>query len=102
MATVSALDDDEVQGDEKIVDPKPYLDEDGNLCQDKLETMQDLEYDTMIQCSVSMTKKCENQPVQDPGNNEEEEEACHTVYEKKCKTVMRPHSSKVRGFKNEK
>jgi hypothetical protein len=22
-------------------------------------------------------------------------EACHTVYEKKCKTVYRPHSNKV-------
>ena len=82
----------QVQGEAKN---RPYLDEAGNLCQDKVETVQDTEYETMIQCRVAMKKSCEQ--ISDP--NEEftkPNEACHTMYEKKCKTVFRPHRSKVR------
>ena len=42
---------------------QPYLDEEGNLCQDKVETFQDTEYETMIQCRVAMKKTCANQEV---------------------------------------
>ena len=30
----------------------PYLDEEGNICQDKMEVMQHVEYDTQIHCEV--------------------------------------------------
>ena len=30
----------------------PYLDEEGNICQDKMEVMQHIEYDTQIHCEV--------------------------------------------------
>ena len=30
----------------------PYLDEEGNICQDKMEVMQHVEYDTQIRCEV--------------------------------------------------
>ena len=30
----------------------PYLDEEGNICQDKMEVMQHVEYDTQIHCQV--------------------------------------------------
>ena len=30
----------------------PYLDEEGNICQDKMEMMQHVEYDTQIRCEV--------------------------------------------------
>ena len=31
---------------------QPYLDEEGNICQDKMEMMQHVEYDTQIHCKV--------------------------------------------------
>jgi len=75
----------------------PYLDEAGNLCQDKLETIQDTEYETMIQCRVAMKKTCSNQKSADNAQEQvKPNEACHTVYDKNCKTVYRPHRSKVR------
>jgi len=92
----------EVQGDENSDvghqnHPMPYLDEEGNLCQDKVETFQDTEYETMIQCRVAMKKTCANQEVtENTQETERPNEACHTVYDKKCKTVYRPHRSKVR------
>ena len=90
----------QVQGDENNqTHLQPYLDEAGNLCQDKLETIQDTEYETMIQCRVAMKKTCTNQQIDKEDNLEEQQhpnEACHTVYDKNCKTVYRPHRSKVR------
>jgi hypothetical protein len=85
----------EVQGSNS-----PYLDDSGYLCQDKLETVQDTEYETMIQCRVAMKKSCKTEndailtALQPKSGGSAE--ACHTVYEKKCKTVYRPHSNKVR------
>ena len=77
-----------------------FLDEAGNLCQDKLETIQDTEYETMIQCRVAMKKTCSNQKNSADNNANQQQtqpnEACHTVYDKNCKTVYRPHRSKVR------
>ena len=32
----------------------PYLDEEGNICQDKMEVMQHVEYDTQIHCQVQI------------------------------------------------
>ena len=46
LATTAKM---QVQGSEEKVLAMPYLDQAGNLCQDKLETMQDTEYETMIQ-----------------------------------------------------
>jgi len=91
----------QVQGDENNqTHLQPYLDEAGNLCQDKLETIQDTEYETMIQCRVAMKKTCTNQQIDNLEDNLEKQqhpnEACHTVYDKNCKTVYRPHRSKVR------
>jgi len=90
-----------VQGKEEDEDKKPaqkstppYLDSRGNLCQDRMELVQDTEYETMIQCRVAMTKSCEDNTIDDTITKSEE--ACHTVYEKECKTVYRPHRSKVR------
>ena len=34
-------------------DGHPYLDEEGNICQDRKEIIQRLEYDTQIHCNVS-------------------------------------------------
>ena len=34
-------------------DGHPYLDEEGNICQDRKEIIQRLEYDTQIHCQVS-------------------------------------------------
>jgi len=79
--------------EEKEFDEGPYLDAEGNLCQDHMETVQDTEYETMIQCHVAMTKSCEDNTVEDI---KPEKEACHTVYEKECKSVYRPQKSKVR------
>ena len=31
---------------------QPYLDEEGNICQDKIEVMEHVEYDTQIHCKV--------------------------------------------------
>ena len=59
-----------------------------------MELIQDTEYETMIQCRVAMTKSCEDNTIEDTITKSEE--ACHTVYEKECKTVYRPHRSKVR------
>ena len=39
-----------------------------------------------------MTKSCEDNTVEDI---KPEKEACHTVYEKECKSVYRPQKSKV-------
>ena len=67
------------------------------MCQDKLETIQDTEYETMIQCRVAMKKTCSNQKSADNVEQQvQPNEACHTVYDKNCKTVYRPHRSKVR------
>ena len=94
----------QVQGDNED-GSKPYLDADGNLCQDKMETVQDTEYETMIQCRVAMKKSCSQQRMTEDDNevgghdNHEEsspDNACHTVYEKNCQTVYRPHRNKVR------
>jgi len=94
----------QVQGDNED-GLKPYLDADGNLCQDKMETVQDTEYETMIQCRVAMKKSCSQQRMTEDDNevgghdNHEEsspDNACHTVYEKNCQTVYRPHRNKVR------
>ena len=71
-----------------------FPDSRGNLCQDRMELVQDTEYETMIQCRVAMTKSCEDNTIDDTITKSEE--ACHTVYEKECKTVYRPHRSKVR------
>ena len=71
-----------------------FPDSKGNLCQDRMELIQDTEYETMIQCRVAMTKSCEDNTIEDTITKSEE--ACHTVYEKECKTVYRPHRSKVR------
>lgn len=90
---VVASSEQQVQGDEN-----PYLDEAGNLCQNKVETFQDTEYETMIQCRVAMKKTCTNQPIEEDEQAEltKPAEVCHTVYDKNCKTVYRPHRSKVR------
>ena len=91
----------QVQGeDDKVDNFSPYLDDEGNLCQDKMETIQDTEYETMIQCRVAMKKSCtqhrmEDNEVLDHGPDSPDN-ACHTVYEKSCKTVYRPHRNKVR------
>ena len=83
-----------------FIDYFSFLDEAGNLCQDKLETIQDTEYETMIQCRVAMKKTCSNQKNSADNNANQQQtqpnEACHTVYDKNCKTVYRPHRSKVR------
>ena len=83
-----------------FIDIFSFLDEAGNLCQDKLETIQDTEYETMIQCRVAMKKTCSNQKNSADNNANQQQtqpnEACHTVYDKNCKTVYRPHRSKVR------
>ena len=71
-----------------------FPDSRGNLCQDRMELVQDTEYETMIQCRVAMTKSCEDNTIDDTITKSEE--ACHTVYEKECETVYRPHRSKVR------
>ena len=34
----------------------PYLDEEGNICQDKMEVMEHVEYDTQIHCQVKLYK----------------------------------------------
>ena len=43
----------------------------------------------------AMTKSCEDNTVEDI---KPEKEACHTVYEKECKSVYRPQKSKVRNL----
>jgi len=92
----------QVQGDEETEVKKkelsPYLDADGNLCQDKMETVQDTEYETMIQCRVAMKKSCSQHEMTEDNEvkNEVHDNACHTVYEKNCQTVYRPHRNKVR------
>ena len=94
----------QVQGDDEEKESfSPYLDADGNLCQDKMETVQDTEYETMIQCRVAMKKSCSQQRMEDnevddteAANQVSPDNACHTVYEKNCKTVYRPHRNKVR------
>ena len=87
----------QVQGDNED-GLKPYLDADGNLCQDKMETVQDTEYETMIQCRVAMKKSCSQHEMTEDNEvkNEVHDNACHTVYEKNCQTVYRPHRNKVR------
>lgn len=84
---------DDVSEEKESFDETPYLDAEGNLCQDLMETVQDTEYETMIQCHVAMIKSCEDNSVEDI---KPEKEACHTVYEKECKSVYRPQRSKVR------
>ena len=49
MGRVQGKDD---VSEEKEFDEGPYLDAEGNLCQDHMETVQDTEYETMIQCHV--------------------------------------------------
>lgn len=106
LANAAKIKSQQVQGDENSGGAEtghtlqPYLDEAGNLCQDKLETFQDTEYETMIQCRVAMKKTCSNQKNSADNNANQQQtqpnEACHTVYDKNCKTVYRPHRSKVR------
>jgi len=106
LANAAKIKSQQVQGDENSGGAEtghtlqPYLDEAGNLCQDKLETIQDTEYETMIQCRVAMKKTCSNQKNSADNNANQQQtqpnEACHTVYDKNCKTVYRPHRSKVR------
>ena len=47
-----------------------------------------------------MKKTCSNQKNSADNNANQQQiqpnEACHTVYDKNCKTVYRPHRSKVR------
>merc|ERR1719412_2304569 len=53
----------------------------------------------MIQCRVAMKKTCTNEEMDPKADHQETtspNEACHTVYDKNCKTVYRPHRSKVR------
>ena len=59
----------------------------------------------MIQCRVAMKKSCTQQAmtdneIQDDGHDGHlsPDNACHTVYEKSCKTVYRPHRNKVRKY----
>jgi len=74
----------------------PYLDELGNICQDKMEMMQHVEYDKQIMCKVRMKEQCQNSKEDVELEGEEEEGLCHTVRVKKCQTDYRPSTTKVK------
>jgi hypothetical protein len=58
---------------------------------DKIEMMEDVEYENQIHCKVQMQKSC--QFVNSPAASDEQ--ACHTMYHKECQTTYRPHITKV-------
>ena len=49
----------------------PYLDEFGNICQDKMETMQHVEYDKQIVCKVRWEREKKRLKI-----------CCETLWEK--------------------
>ncbi len=72
----------------------PYLD--GNqLCQDHVETMEDIDYDEEIRCSVKMKRVCDPQEQQQGGDSLIQE-ACHTMYKKECRISYKPEMTKVK------
>ena len=76
-------------------DGQPFVAEDGRICQDKMEMMEDLEYDHEIRCKVQMVNTCDDANVDDDSSVDEEGQACHTMYSKECKTTYRPNMTKV-------
>lgn len=68
---------------------RPYLDENGSICQDKMEMMEHVEYDKQIMCKVKMKEQCQDE-------YEEEGGLCHTVNVKKCQTEYKPSTTKVK------
>lgn len=70
---------------------RPYLDEFGNICQDKMEMMEHVEYENQIMCKVKMKEQCREEHAE-----EEEGLDCHTVNVKKCSTVYKPSTTKVK------
>ena len=68
----------------------PYLDDGGHrICQDRMEMMQDFEYEDEIHCQIRMKEICQEQ-------DESFEKACHTVYKKECEISYRPQMTKVK------
>lgn len=77
----------------------PYLDEFGNICQDKMEMMQHVEYDKQIVCKVKMKKHCEEQRERTGdgmANDIDGNTGCRIVNEKKCSTLYKPKTTKVK------
>lgn len=69
----------------------PYLDEFGNICQDKMEMMQHVEYEKQIMCKVKMKEHCRDEKY-----DEDSDGLCHTVNVKKCQTEYKPSTTKVK------
>lgn len=76
---------------------KPYL-ENGKICEERSETVERMEYDEQIHCTVAMEEKCDKNNSGEGGEEEEveEDEACHTMFKKECMISYRPRATRVR------
>ena len=72
----------------------PYL-EDGKICQEMEEMVEEMEYDQKIQCRVMMKEECADD-ADDADNEIVEHEACHMMYKKQCDISYRPKMTKVK------
>ncbi|XP_059095279.1 uncharacterized protein LOC131890027 isoform X1 [Tigriopus californicus] len=68
--------------------------ENGQICEDHMEMIQELEYEDQIICKVQMVRKCQDEI--DLSEDMEDAETCHTMYKKECEIFYRPHMTKVK------
>ena len=68
--------------------PRLYISENGDICSDNVDLVQEIEYDDQIHCTVGMKEVCEQ--------NESTKEVCHSMSVKECKTVFKPQASVVK------
>lgn len=91
VAQGTSADGDDTNKSNKPKMGHPYLDEYGNICQDKMEMMQHVEYEKQIMCKVKMKEHCREEKY-----DEDSDGLCHTVNVKKCQTEYKPSTTKVK------